>query len=198
MPTSIDDNIHTVREHYDRLFDLVDGSKAYDSEGFRQRPPIVNMGYWLNNPKTARAAQEQFVRELANRVLDLKGKRVIDAGCGLAGPAALLACDYGAEVDGVNIVARRVEWARRYIEGNGISDKVRARERDGSAVSRSVLRCRLLPGGRTLRYRQAAVPAGGSSCPAARKAPACRHRRHDASAVGQLAAGPKAESRQGL
>jgi hypothetical protein len=31
------------------------------------------MGYWLNNPKTARAAQEQFVRELANRVPDLKG-----------------------------------------------------------------------------------------------------------------------------
>jgi cyclopropane fatty-acyl-phospholipid synthase-like methyltransferase len=125
MPTSIDDNIHTVREHYDRLFDLVDRSKAYDSEGFRQRPPIVNMGYWLNNPKTARAAQEQFVRELANRVPDLEGKRVIDVGCGLAGPAALLACDYGAEVDGVNIVARQIEWARRYIDGNGISDKVR-------------------------------------------------------------------------
>jgi len=45
MPTSIDGNIHIAREHYNRLFDLVDRSKAYDSEGFRQRPPIVNMGY---------------------------------------------------------------------------------------------------------------------------------------------------------
>jgi cyclopropane fatty-acyl-phospholipid synthase-like methyltransferase len=125
MPTSIDDNIRAVRDHYDRLFDLVDRAKTYQSEGFSQRPPIVNMGYWLPNRRTARAAQEQFVRELAARAPDLTGKRVIDVGCGLAGPAILLACDYGAEVDGVNIVARQIDWARRYIEGNGVSDQVR-------------------------------------------------------------------------
>lgn len=125
MPPSIDDNIATVRDHYDRLFDLVDRARTYSAEGFRQRPPIVNMGYWLHNPQTARAAQEQFVRELAARIPDLNGKRVVDVGCGLAGPAILLACDYGAEVDGVNIVARQVDWAGRYIEGNGVSDKVR-------------------------------------------------------------------------
>src|SRR5207245_2344244 len=111
MPAGIDDNIRTVREHYDRLFDLVDRGRTYHSEAFKQRPPIVNMGYWLHNPKSARAAQEQFVRELAARVPDLKGKQVIDVGCGLAGPATLLACDYGAEVDGVNLAARQVYWA---------------------------------------------------------------------------------------
>lgn len=125
MPTAIDDNIRAVRQHYDRLFDLVDRDKIYHSQGFGQRPPIVNMGYWLHNPKTAREAQEHFVRELAACVPDLQGKRVVDVGCGLAGPAILLACDYGAEVDGVNIVARQIEWARRYIAGNDISHKVR-------------------------------------------------------------------------
>jgi ubiquinone/menaquinone biosynthesis C-methylase UbiE len=83
------------------------------------------MGYWLYGAKTAREAQEQFVRELAVRVPNLEGKRVLDVGCGLAGPATLLACDYGAQVDGVNIVPRQVEWALRFINGNRISDKVR-------------------------------------------------------------------------
>ncbi|HEV2098207.1 MAG TPA: class I SAM-dependent methyltransferase [Stellaceae bacterium] len=125
MPTAIDDNIRTVSQHYDRLFDLVDRDKTYHSEGFRQRPPIVNMGYWLHHPKTAREAQEHLVRELAARIPDLPGKRVVDVGCGLAGPAILLASDYGAEVDGVNIVGRQIEWARRYITGNGVADRVR-------------------------------------------------------------------------
>jgi cyclopropane fatty-acyl-phospholipid synthase-like methyltransferase len=125
MPAKIDDNIRTVRDHYDRLFDLVDRASTYQSEGFEQQPPIVNMGYWLQDTKTARAAQEQLVRELAARVPDLKGKRVVDIGCGLAGPAILLASDHGAEVDGVNIVARQIEWARRYIEGNDLSNQVR-------------------------------------------------------------------------
>jgi hypothetical protein len=44
MPISIDDNIHIAREHYNRLFDLVDRSKAYDSEGFRQRPACGKRG----------------------------------------------------------------------------------------------------------------------------------------------------------
>jgi 27-O-demethylrifamycin SV methyltransferase len=68
------------------------------------------MGYWLHNPETARAAQEQFVRELATRVPDLKGKRVIDVGCGFADPAILLAYEHGAKVDGVNVVARQIDW----------------------------------------------------------------------------------------
>ncbi len=45
--------------------------------------------------------------------------------CGLGGPAVILACDYGARVDGVNIVERQVRWARQYMEANGVSDKVR-------------------------------------------------------------------------
>ena len=75
--------------------------------------------------RSSSLGQEQFVRELAARVPDLKGKRVLDVGCGLGGPATILACDYGAEVDGVNIVERQVDWARHYVEANGIADKVR-------------------------------------------------------------------------
>ena len=64
MRDTIETNIRAVREHYDSLFDLVDRSKMYEADGFRERPPIVNMGYWSHGAKTAREAQEQFVREL--------------------------------------------------------------------------------------------------------------------------------------
>jgi cyclopropane fatty-acyl-phospholipid synthase-like methyltransferase len=121
----IAENIRSVREHYDSLFDLVDRGKEFNAEAFQQRPPIVNMGFWLHGARTAREAQEEFVRELAKRVPELQGKRVLDVGCGLAGPATQLAADYGAQVDGVNIVPRQVEWARRYIEGNRLSEQVR-------------------------------------------------------------------------
>jgi cyclopropane fatty-acyl-phospholipid synthase-like methyltransferase len=125
LTDTIETNIRTVREHYDRLFDLVDRSKSYDADLTGQRPPIVNMGFWLRGARTAREAQEQFVRELASRGGDLRGRRILDAGCGLAGPATLLAIDYGAVVDGVNIVLRQVEWARRYIQANGMGNTVR-------------------------------------------------------------------------
>jgi cyclopropane fatty-acyl-phospholipid synthase-like methyltransferase len=125
MPDAIAANIRTVRKHYDSLFSLVDRPKMYEAEGFTQRPPIVNMGYWSNGAKSAREAQEQFVRELASRASGLKGKRVLDAGCGLGGPATILACDYGATVDGVNIVEQQVRWAHRFADGNGVRNQVR-------------------------------------------------------------------------
>lgn len=45
--------------------------------------------------------------------LDLRGKRVLDIGCGLGGPAFLLAGKYGAHVVGTDIDPRLVEHAKR-------------------------------------------------------------------------------------
>jgi cyclopropane fatty-acyl-phospholipid synthase-like methyltransferase len=86
---------------------------------------MVNMGYWTRGAMTDRAAQEQLVHELASRVPSLKGLRVLDAGCGLTGPAAILAYDDGAQIDGINIVEQQLRWARQYIEANGLDDTVR-------------------------------------------------------------------------
>lgn len=125
MSDAIQTNIRTVREHYDSLFNLVDRSGLYELGGFTERPPIVNMGFWCRGARTARQAQEQFVHELASRAGNLQRKRVLDVGCGLGGPATLLACEYGALVDGVNIVERQVRWAHRFADGNNIKDQVR-------------------------------------------------------------------------
>ncbi len=49
---------------------------------------------------------------------------MLDVGCGLCGPAAILAADYGATVECININEQQVEWASRFITGNAIEDRV--------------------------------------------------------------------------
>jgi cyclopropane fatty-acyl-phospholipid synthase-like methyltransferase len=122
---SIQRNEETVRKHYNRFFDLQDRQKMYADCDWTQRPPIVNLGYWTRGAVTARDAQVAFVQELASRLTNLRGSRVLDVGSGLAGPAVILAADYGAEVDCLNINEQQVQWARRFIEGNGLQSSIR-------------------------------------------------------------------------
>jgi 27-O-demethylrifamycin SV methyltransferase len=125
MKAEIEKNAQTVRQHYNRFFDVLDRGRSIPESGWEQRPPIVNLGYWLHGCKTAREAQIAFVHELASRVVPLEGRRVLDVGCGLCGPATILAGDYGAQVDAVNINEQQVAWARQYIVGNRLQDRLR-------------------------------------------------------------------------
>ncbi len=125
MDRTIDTNIRNIRDHYNQYFDLLDREKTLSAAGWNQPPPIMNIGYWGRGATTSREAQIQFVHELALRAPSLKDIRVLDVGCGLTGPASILAREYGAEVDGLNIVEQQVVWARKYVAGNGLQDRVR-------------------------------------------------------------------------
>jgi cyclopropane fatty-acyl-phospholipid synthase-like methyltransferase len=89
------------------------------------RPPIVNMGYWGDGAVTVREARLTFVRRLAERLPELQGRRVLDAGRGAGGTAALLAVEYGADVDAVNIAPERMEGACAFAADHGIGDRLR-------------------------------------------------------------------------
>jgi cyclopropane fatty-acyl-phospholipid synthase-like methyltransferase len=125
MNNTIANNVQTVRQHYNQFFDLLDRKKLYSEPGWEQRPTIMNLGYWSRGATTAQEAQLEMVHQVASRVPSLKGSRVLDVGCGLAGPASILARDYEAQVDGINIVEQQVTLARQYIEANGLQDRVR-------------------------------------------------------------------------
>ena len=56
--------------------------------------------------------------------LDLKGKRVLDIGCGLGGPAMVLARDHGAHVVGTDLEAPLVARARDDAERAGLADRL--------------------------------------------------------------------------
>ena len=59
--------------------------------------------------------------------LDLRGKRVLDIGCGLGGPACELAAEHGARVLGIDIEARPIELARCRASALGLADRVEFR-----------------------------------------------------------------------
>jgi phosphoethanolamine N-methyltransferase len=55
--------------------------------------------------------------------LELEGRRVLDLGCGLGGPACILAGKYGAHVVGTDLEPPLIERARRRAERLGLSDR---------------------------------------------------------------------------
>jgi ubiquinone/menaquinone biosynthesis C-methylase UbiE len=55
--------------------------------------------------------------------LELEGRRVLDLGCGLGGPACILAGKYGAQVVGTDLEAPLIERARRRSESLGLADR---------------------------------------------------------------------------
>ena len=58
------------------------------------------------------------------RGLDVKGKRILDIGCGLGGPAFYLAGKYGAHVTGIDLERHLVERARRRASESGLEHQV--------------------------------------------------------------------------
>ena len=56
--------------------------------------------------------------------LDLRGRRVLDVGCGAAGPAIVLARDLGAEVVCLDVEDTLIENARRNAAEAGVADRL--------------------------------------------------------------------------
>ena len=69
------------------------------------------------------------------RIAGLKpGQKVLDAGCGLGGPARTLAAEFGCEVVGLEIVEEFCRAAAMLTEWVGLSDRVTIREGDMRAM----------------------------------------------------------------
>lgn len=57
--------------------------------------------------------------------LDLRDRRVVDVGCGLGGPACVLAEEFGAYVVGIDLEPPLIERARARAAERGLEDRVR-------------------------------------------------------------------------
>ncbi len=59
--------------------------------------------------------------------IELAGRRVLDIGCGIGGPAFVLARKYGAEVTGIDLEPQLVARANRRAEELGLSERAEFR-----------------------------------------------------------------------
>ncbi len=90
-----------------------------NSGSVRPIDPLVFDRYAAANERTARFPLEYAFARLG----DIKGKRVLDLGCGEGGNTVLLAL-LGAHVTGVDISPGAIRLAQRQVDANGVSDRV--------------------------------------------------------------------------
>lgn len=64
-------------------------------------------------------------RQLADAAGLQPGMRVLDLGCGLGGPARLLAAEYGCEVTGIDLLPEFIRSARLLTEACGLAERCR-------------------------------------------------------------------------
>jgi len=91
---------------------------------------MVHYGLWGPDTGTEREALMRSIHTLAGGCDLGPGKRVLDAGCGLGGPAVALAQEYGVRVTGLTICEPHVALAAEYAEQRGVGHLVEFRHGD--------------------------------------------------------------------
>ena len=76
------------------------------------------------------AAQQRTVRELASFAGIAPGSSVLDAGCGVGGPALYLAGELACMVDGITLSSKQVELANEKAAAAGVADRASFRVLD--------------------------------------------------------------------
>lgn len=90
----------------------------------------IHVGFFDDEHDSHDSAVENMTRVVADTADVGPGDRVLDAGCGVGGPATWLAAERGAEVVGVNVTPMHLDRARRLAEERGVADDCEFREDD--------------------------------------------------------------------
>ena len=113
--------------------------KYYDGTWFDYRVVWMrnlgmHWGYWDDRTQNHAQSLLNMSRALAD-LGDLRpGMRVLDAGCGVGGPALWLAATYGVEVLGITLSEVQLGRARKYAAKRHLDDKVRFEIADFTAL----------------------------------------------------------------
>ena len=91
--------------------------------GDQLHPPMVyDKKIWKDGRKWREGALI-CVRRLAE-VADVKGKKILDVGCGVGGPGRILATEYDCNVASINISGTQLRTSKRITLEQGIEEKV--------------------------------------------------------------------------
>ncbi len=91
---------------------------------------MVHYGLWGPDTETERDSLMRSMHTLAGGCGLGPDKRVLDAGCGLGGPAVALAQEFGAHVTGLTIVEPHVALATDFAQQRGVGHLVEFRHGD--------------------------------------------------------------------
>jgi cyclopropane fatty-acyl-phospholipid synthase-like methyltransferase len=113
--------------------------KYYDGTWFDYRVVWMrglgmHWGYWDDETRNHAQSLTNMTRALAERASMRPGMRVLDAGCGVGGPALWLAETYGVEVVGVTLSEVQLARARKYAARRKLEHLVRFEIADFTAL----------------------------------------------------------------
>lgn len=89
----------------------------------------MHYGYWEDSTPHHRAALQNMNKKVAEAAGIRPGYHVLDAGCGVGGPAIFLA-GQGCTVEGITLSAKQVESCRENAKKMGVSHRVRFTEQN--------------------------------------------------------------------
>jgi ubiquinone/menaquinone biosynthesis C-methylase UbiE len=97
---------------YDRVMAGSFARRYYNNSGF------FNFGYWTAETKSQRAASEELVDQLVDRLPNKTGS-ILDVACGLGASSERLARTFPPQmITGVNISKAQIAWARERCPGS--------------------------------------------------------------------------------
>ncbi|GHJ47730.1 delta(24)-sterol C-methyltransferase [Catellatospora sp. TT07R-123] len=115
-----------VEQYYDSTIDLYEGLWGEH----------VHHGYWdlgsspADDGPDRHAASDRTVRELLAFAGIPAGAHLLDAGCGIGGPALHLAREHGCRVEGITLSSQQVVRATERAHAAGLADRVGFRQLD--------------------------------------------------------------------
>lgn len=97
----------------------------------------IHHGYWdpANLDTDRHAAQQRTVAELVRYAGVPAGSAVLDAGCGVGGPAIHLAAELGCTVDAITLSPKQVVRGGEKAAEAGVADRIRFAEMDALSTS---------------------------------------------------------------
>lgn len=126
-----DDYKKSVSKFYDEVGGgLVYGLIVYPMIGRNQ-----HYGFWYPHTKTYKEAAENQMREIISKAKINKDSVILDAGCGVGGPAVFIARETNCTVHGVTLSTLEVSRAQKYISSQSLNDKVFVSEDDYTKLS---------------------------------------------------------------
>lgn len=90
----------------------------------------MHFGYWDDGAGSQAQSLTAMTRITSEQVAIDADERLLDAGCGVGGPALWLARRYGVDVVGITLSEAQVARARRHAAEAGLEDRVRFERRD--------------------------------------------------------------------
>jgi cyclopropane fatty-acyl-phospholipid synthase-like methyltransferase len=90
----------------------------------------LHAGFWEKDTKTQKEANFNENRCIAEALQLNNSDVVLDAGCGVCGPAVWIAKIYGCKITGITITPSQVERASKYINEQNLSNLVNVELKD--------------------------------------------------------------------